>query len=638
LLLSAVLNLFCLTGISAEETKGELLPSWNDGPAKEAVLEYIKRTTSADSKDFIEEEDRIALFRDNGTLICENPGIQIAFLARSIKRLAKKDPMLLRQEPFRSVERKGMEYLEGLDREMLANIGNIVREKAGDEFYRELVSDFLNTANHPRFEILYKDLVYQPMKELLSYFRASGINMFIISSGDLRFIKRISNDLYGVSPGRVMDLEEYMSDYGKKPVIAAGRMKDGEDLEMLDYSRSDRFPTLQMLIKHDDGKREYRYGQDDRESIKAAEKNDWLQVSMKNDWKNVFAAALKEESAKKEPAKKETAAETPEGEAAGADVTAEVIESGPQIGITRPLQEEGPTNVYVGVFVIDVDEVNTVMQSFAANIYTKYKWWDPRLAHGGKGTVFYNLTDIWTPKILLLNRQRLWKSFPMVAEVDSSGEVTYDQRSWGYFSQPLDLHNFPFDEQTINFTFISPDYSPQETKLLIPETGGFGMAENFSVPDWDVVSWDYTTKPFIPDKDEELASITYSLKLKRHSEHYIYKIVIPLVFIVIMSWIVFWIDPKEVGTNVAAATTCFLTLVAYRFAISAYLPEIPYFTRLDALVFWSTILVFSSLIQTIVLSYLVRAGKGNLARGIDWTARFVYPAVFTVIIVFTLIK
>ncbi|MGB2630430.1 MAG: hypothetical protein WBD24_06200 [Candidatus Omnitrophota bacterium] len=553
-------------------------------------------------------------------------------MARSIKRLAKKDPELLKQEPFKSVEKKGTEYLEELDKGMLENIDEIVREKAGDEFYRELIKDFLNTAKHPLFDALYSDLIYQPMKELLSYFRAYGFNVFIITSGDLTFAKRIADNLYGAAPERVIDFETYREGMGKKPVIAVGRMKGGEDTEMLKYCQSNELPTLQVLIEHDDKMREFKYGQDDRRSIDAAKKNGWLQVSMKNDWKSIFPAALKEE-----PAKKEAAPAMPEAEAEGADVKAKLAESGPQVGITRPLQEKGPTNVYVTMFIIDVDEINTVQQSFAANIYTVYKWWDPRLAHGGKGSVSYNLTDIWNPRILLLNRQRLWKSFPIVAEVDSSGEVVYDQRSWGYFSQPLELHNFPFDEQTVNFTFVTPDHSPQEVRLLRPETGGFGMAANFSVPDWDVVSWDYTTKPFTPSEDEELATITYSLKVKRHSEHYIYKIIIPLAFIVIMSWIVFWIDPQEVGTNVAAATTCFLTLVAYRFAISANLPEIPYFTRLDALVFWSTILVFSSLIQAIALSYLVHKGKEKLARKIDFAARFVYPAAFTAIIIFTMV-
>ena len=162
------------------------------------------------------------------------------------------------------------------------------------------------------------------------------------------------------------------------------------------------------------------------------------------------------------------------------------------------------------------------------------------------------------------------------------------------------------------------------------------MVDNFSVPDWDVVKWDYTTKPFSPAEGEEIGTITFSLTLKRHSEHYVYKVVIPLVFIVFMSWIVLWIDPKEVSTNIAAATTSFLTLIAYRFAIGTFLPKIPYFTRLDAFVFWSTILVFSCLVEAILMSNLVYKGKGDLARRIDARSRFIYPVIFIVIIVLTL--
>jgi len=514
---------------------------------------------------------------------------------------------------------------------MLEKINDLIREKGGDEFYREMIENFMTTAKNPHFDVLYSDLVYQPMKELLSYLRASGFNVYIITSGDITFVKRVANRLYASSPDRVFDFDTFKASVRKKPVIAAGSLDGGEYMEILAYSQKSELPSLQMLIEHDDKEREFAYGRD--ESLQASGINDWLPISMENDWKSIFPVTLTEELQEKEalPA-------VSESEASESDVAVENKLSGPQIGITRPLPEKGPTNVYTTLFIIDVDEVNTVMQSFAANIYTRYAWWDPRLAHGGKGTVTYNLTDIWTPRLIVLNRQRLWKSFPRVAEVDSTGEVTYDQRSWGYFSQPLDLRDFPFDEQTLNFSFLAPNYTPQEVKLLMSETDGFGMAKNFSVPDWDVIGWDYPTESYLPTEDEELSMITYSLKLKRHIEHYIYKIVIPLVFIVVMSWTVFWIDPKLVGTNVAAATTCFLTLVAYRFAISSYLPEIPYFTRLDALVFWSTILVFSSLIQTILLSYFVSKKKDILARKVEIIARFVYPASFVVIIFFTLIK
>ena len=571
--LSAALVFSHSAKAQAQEEKTELLPSWNDGPAKNAILDYIRSVISADSDDFLEEKDRIAVFRDDGVLVCEKPMVQRVFLLRSLKRLAKKDPKLARQEPFKSAVEKGMDYIEKMDDKELDRTDLIIRKAAGKEFYKELEKDFVSTAKHPHFDALYTDLVYQPMRELMSYLRAVGFSGFIISSGDINFLKDISDKLYGVSSDRVLDFETFKSGVGKKPILTAGRMKDGEDVEILLYSQNSRRPTLQMLIEHDDKEREFKYGQDDRESLNAAKRNNWLKVSMKNDWGNIFPITLKKEPAeeKPKPAIEEKAPTSEEPTATfGTD---------PQIGITRPLQEKGPTNVYIGFYVIDIDEVDTVKQSFTANVFGSFQWWDPRLAHGGTGVVRHNISDIWSPRLILLNQQRTWKTFPPIAEVNSAGEVTIVQRIWGYLSQPLNLRDFPFDEQTLNFTLELPGYNPQEVKLLLDETSGFGMSKDFSVPDWEVIGKEYTTQPFIPIEGDEISAMTFSLKVKRHSAHYVYKVVIPLVLIVMMSWIVFWIDPKEIGTNVAAATTSFLTLVAYRFAIGTYLPEISYFTR-----------------------------------------------------------
>lgn len=627
----SVSMVFCCSASLAEEGKEEFLPSWNDGPAKTAILDHIMGVTSSDSDTFLEKEKRIAVFRDNGTLIAEDPEIQKVFLTRASRRLAKKKPELLNKEPYKSVEEKGIGYMDGLDSGMLEKMGGIVREEAGEEFYKELVSDFLNTAKHPYFDVLYKDLVYQPMKELISYLRAMEFSIYVVSSGDIAFVKNVSDVLYGIAPERIIGFEELRAGSVKRPILAGGRMDQGQDVDMLLYCQEAGPLTLQMMVKHDDKERELVYGQNDLKSIDAARNNKWLQVSMKDDWGKIFPVKLKEKTPGKgpEPVKDEGVEE----------VEVDASEEGPaapQIGITRPLEDKGPTKIDVVFFIIDIDEIDTVTQSFAANIFTAFRWWDPRLAHGGKGTLMYNLNDIWYPRILLMNRQRLWKSFPRVAEVNSSGEVIYRQRSWGYFSQPLNLRDFPFDKQTLNFTFVTPGYSPQEVQLMKLETKGFGMSENFSVPDWDVIGWDYTTKAFSPNEGQELGTITFSLNLKRHSEHYVYKVVIPLIFIVFMSWIVFWIDPKEIGTNIAAATTSFLTLIAYRFAIGTFLPKIPYFTRLDAFVFWSTILVFSSLVQSILMSNLVYKGKGDMARKIEAKSRFIYPVIFVAIIVLTL--
>ncbi|MGB2650690.1 MAG: hypothetical protein WBD00_00595, partial [Candidatus Omnitrophota bacterium] len=298
-ILCVFLFLGCFVSLAEEEKEG-FLPSWNDVASKNTVLDYVKNITSTDSDTFLEKEKRIAVFRDNGTLIAENPSVQKEFLLRSLKRLAKKQPVLLEGEPFKSAEEKGMEYIDKLDAGMLRKIGGIIREEAGEEFYKELISDFLNTAKHPHFDVLYKDLIYQPMKELLSYLRAMDFSVYIVSSGDTAFVKSVSEALYGRSPERIISFNELKADPNKKPIFAAGRINEGQDAELLLYCQSNELPSLQMLIKHDDNERELMYGQNDQMSFDAAKNNGWIQVSMKNDWKNIFPLVLKEQAPPKE--------------------------------------------------------------------------------------------------------------------------------------------------------------------------------------------------------------------------------------------------------------------------------------------------------------------------------------------------
>ena len=105
----------------------------------------------------------------------------------------------------------------------------------------------------------------------------------------------------------------------------------------------------------------------------------------------------------------------------------------------------------------------------------------------------------------------------------------------------------------------------------------------------------------------------------------------PLLLIVMMSWVVFWIDPENSGTQIGVATTSILTLIAYRFAIDTHVPKVPYSTRLDDFIFTSTLIVFIALLQVVVTSMLAQCDKGITARRVDKISRIVFPVVFFII-------
>jgi hypothetical protein len=295
----------------------------------------------------------------------------------------------------------------------------------------------------------------------------------------------------------------------------------------------------------------------------------------------------------------------------------------------RPLSTEGATEVTIAMFVLDIDEVSSVSQSFDANIYLELHWQDSRLAHDGPHEITRDLTDVWNPRILFINQQKIWPTLPEIVEIFPDGEVIYRQRVWGAFSQPLALKDFPFDQQAFNIQLGSVGYSPQEVKLIPDQGSRTGIASQFSLADWDIINWTVSIIPFAPSLEEDtFAGYLLSIEAKRKYGYFVIKVIIPLLLIVMMSWVVFWIDPKESGVQISVAITTMLTLIAYRFAVGTDLPKVSYLSRLDYFILVATFLVFASLIEVVVTSTYAKIGKVERARTIDQWARILFPLTF----------
>ena len=294
----------------------------------------------------------------------------------------------------------------------------------------------------------------------------------------------------------------------------------------------------------------------------------------------------------------------------------------------RPRAAEGPTQVTVAVYVIDIDEVNNAGQSFDANVYVKLHWLDPRLAHSGPTEIMRPLTDVWNPRLQFVNQQKLFSTFPEVVAIYPDGRMAYQQRVWGSFSQPLKLKDFPFDKQTLSIQLVAAGYGRHEIELVQDPESLTGIASNFSLADWNILDWSLSTAPFVPSIEAELPGLLLSIEVERKYGYFVTKVILPLVLIVMMSWVVFWIDPKESGTQIGVAVTTMLTLIAYRFAVGADLPKISYLTRVDYFILGSTFLVFASLIEVVVTATYAKSGHIERAQAIDRWARVLFPAVF----------
>jgi len=309
--------------------------------------------------------------------------------------------------------------------------------------------------------------------------------------------------------------------------------------------------------------------------------------------------------------------------------------------IERPASGNGPTQVSVGIWIVDISKIDSAEQSFTAEAAVVLRWKDPRLAHTGSGVVRYPLEQIWHPRVSIVNETNfVSRKFPDAVEVEPDATVIYRQRYAGAFTQPLRLRSFPFDRQTFHIQLVAVRYRPNEVTFVPDEDwirNGLqragGIAPSITLPDWTVEKWETKPLTYALSPGFEYSGYTFEFTASRNVQNYILKVIFPLVLIVMMSWAGFWIDPVNANSQISVAVTSMLTLIAYRFTVDTQLPRLPYMTRLDVLFLVSTLLVFFSLIEVLVTTILDNNGQTQLAKTVDRYCRVIFPVIFTIALI-----
>ena len=306
--------------------------------------------------------------------------------------------------------------------------------------------------------------------------------------------------------------------------------------------------------------------------------------------------------------------------------------------IDRPNADSGPTEISVGMWVVDISSIDSAQQTFTAEIAVVLRWKDPRLAHTGNGVVRYPLEQIWHPRVGIVNETNsVSRKMPDSVEVEPDGTVTYRQRYVGAFTQPLRLQSFPFDRQTFRVQLVAVRYQSNEV-MFVPDQvwiqdglkGAGGISPSVTLPDWTIEKWELKPLVYALAPRHQYSSYAFDFTASRNVQHYILKVILPLILIVIMSWSVFWIDPVHSNSQISIAVTSMLTLIAYRFAVDTQLPRLPYMTRLDAFILTSTLLVFFSLIEVLITTILETSRRTGRAKKIDRYCRAIFPAMFLI--------
>ena len=316
---------------SGQAHAGDPLPSWNEGPAKQAIVAFVQKTTTAGGPEFVPPAERIAAFDQDGTLWVEHPIYsQVVYCLDRVPAVVKAKPELAGVEPFKTVMSGNREAIGKLGMEDLMKILAATLTGMSVEDFNAEAKKWLATAKDHRWKRPYTDLTFLPMQEVLQYLRANGYKTYIVTGGGQDFVRTYSESTYGVPPEQVVgsaggttygydkDGKPFLTKepklllnddkagkpegihlmIGRRPVAAFGN-SDG-DKQMLEYTKAGDGLRLSMLVMHDDATREYAYGPAEKlpdtkvgtftqALYDQAKKSGWVVISMKNDWKKIFA-------------------------------------------------------------------------------------------------------------------------------------------------------------------------------------------------------------------------------------------------------------------------------------------------------------------------------------------------------------
>ena len=318
------------SGIAASAAEPDPLPSWNDGTAKKAILNFVKTTTDKSNRQFVPPEERIATFDQDGTTWVSHPIYsQVLFTFDRVAALAPQHPEWKTKQPFQAVVTGDKDAIAKFTLKDIEALVFATHTGMTTDAFQAIVKDWMARAKHPRFHKPYSQMVYQPMLEVMHYLRANGYKTYIVTGGGQAFVRAYAQQVYGIPPEQVIgsalstkyeyddgvgvlmrepkllldnDLagkpEDIYLFLGRHPKAAFGNSSG--DRQMLEYTQAAGGVTLSMLVLHDDAVREYAYGPAKglpdtkvgtfpQTLFDEAKAKGWVVISMKNDWNRIFA-------------------------------------------------------------------------------------------------------------------------------------------------------------------------------------------------------------------------------------------------------------------------------------------------------------------------------------------------------------
>ncbi|WP_415756464.1 HAD family hydrolase [Pseudomonas sp. LT1P18] len=317
LLLTLALSLPALAQTS------EPLPSWNDGPAKKNIIEFVQAVTDQSSKDFVKPADRIAVFDNDGTLWSEQPMyFELLFALEEVKRTAPQHPEWKTTQPFKAVLENDHKALGESGMDGILKIFGATHTGMTTEAFDDYAKTWLTQARHPKTGKPYTEMIFQPMLEMLDYLRSQSFKTYIVSGGDTAFMRAFAEKVYGIPPEQVIGTtfvtayqlkdgqpsilrtaklahnddgpgkpESIDAVIGRRPILAFGN-SDG-DLQMLQWTAAGPGKRIMGLVHHTDAKREWAYDRQSQigrldKALDEAKTRGWTIVDMAAEWRRIY--------------------------------------------------------------------------------------------------------------------------------------------------------------------------------------------------------------------------------------------------------------------------------------------------------------------------------------------------------------
>jgi len=309
------------------EHRGADLPSWVDTSTRAAIVEFVAAVCDVEGDDHVPSDERIAVFDNDGTLWCEHPAVQGAFIMDRLAAMATSAPLLRTEQPWKAafdgdpswLTQAIVRHYDGDSSDVQVLMRGVLRAFADItvEDFQQSATVFFDSARHPTYDRSYLDTAYVPMLELLDFLAANDFTCYIVTGGGRDFLRPVAGQLYGIPPERVigsssaLEIERHdghvvlvrsaeigiMDDgdakpvqiwdrIGRRPILAVGNANG--DMPMLEFTEAAPHRSLCMLIGHDDGEREIASSSGAEHAVAAAAENGWTLVSMRHDWEKVF--------------------------------------------------------------------------------------------------------------------------------------------------------------------------------------------------------------------------------------------------------------------------------------------------------------------------------------------------------------